>query len=70
MQTEPRGSEFQWGESFFLTSFCIGVQPINNAVIVSGGQQRGSAKRNHVPILPQPLLPFWLPRNTKQSSMS
>ena len=58
MQTEPRGSEFQWGMSFFFNfSFCIGVQPINNVVIVSGEQQRDSAEHNHVSILPQPPLP-------------
>ena len=34
----------------FLTpkTFCIGVQLINNAVIVSGEQQRGSA--THIPV--------------------
>ena len=44
-------------ESFFFFLifehlFYIGVQPINNVVIVSGGQQRDSAIHIHVSILP------------------
>ena len=53
----------------FLKSFvfCIGVQLINNAVIVSGGQQRDSAIHIHVFILPQTPLPSRLPHNIKQN---
>ena len=44
-------------ESFFFLIFehlfYIGVQPINNVVIVSGGQQRDSGIHMHVSILPQ-----------------
>ena len=32
--------------------FCIGVQPVNNVVMVSGEQQRDSAVDLHVSILP------------------
>ena len=35
---------------FFL--FYIGVEPINNVVVVSGEQQKDSAMRIHVSILP------------------
>ena len=39
----------------FLTpkTFCTGVQPINNFVVVSGEHQRDSAIHIHVSILPQ-----------------
>ena len=37
-------------------------------MIVSGGQQRGSAIGMHVSILPQTLLPSSLPHNIEQSS--
>ena len=39
----------------FLTpkTFCIGVQPINNFVVVSGEHRRDSAIRIHVSVLPQ-----------------
>ena len=33
--------------------FCIGVQPVNNVVMVSGEQRRDSAIHTHVCILPQ-----------------
>ena len=33
--------------------FCIGVQLINNAVIISGGEQKDSAIYIHVSILSQ-----------------
>ena len=33
--------------------FCIGVQPINNVMIVSGVQQRDSAIHIHISVLPQ-----------------
>ena len=36
--------------------FYIGVEPINNAVIVLGGQQRDSAIHTHISILPRLLL--------------
>ena len=39
--------------NFLNFLFCIGVQLINNAVIVSGEQQRDSAIHIHVSILPQ-----------------
>ena len=55
---------------FFTFLFCTGVQLINNVVIVSGEQQRGSAIHIHVSILPQTSLPPRLPRNTEQSSLS
>ena len=54
---------------FFYSLCCIGVQLINNAVIVLGGQQRDSAIRKHVSILPQIPLPPRLPHNTEQSSL-
>ena len=38
---------------FFLTLFCIGVEPINNALTASGEQGRSSATHIHVPIDPQ-----------------
>ena len=36
--------------------FYVGVEPINNAVIVLGGQQRDSAIHTHISILPRLLL--------------
>ena len=42
--------------------FCIGVQPVNNIMIVSGGQQRDSAIHTHVSVLPQNPLPSRLPQ--------
>ena len=47
----------------------IGVQLINNVVIVSGAQQRDSAIHIHVSILFQTPLPPRLPHNIKQSSL-
>ena len=47
----------------------IGVELINNVVIVSGEQGRDSAIHTHVSILPQTLLPPRLPHNTEQSSL-
>ena len=41
---------FIYFESFL---FHIGVQLINNVVILSGGQQRDSIIHTHVPILPK-----------------
>ena len=43
--------------------------PINNAVIVSGEQQKDSATHIHVSILPPTLLPSRLPHNIQQSSL-
>ena len=54
---------------YFNFLFCIRVQLINNAVIVSGEQWRDSAIPIHVSILPQTPLPSRLPHNTEQSSM-
>ena len=56
---------------FFLLNFlfCIGVEPINNFVTVSGEQLRDSAIHMHVSILPQTLLPSRLPHNIEQSSL-
>ena len=48
---------------------CIGVQPINNAVIISGEQWRDSARHTHVSMLLQTRLPSRLPHNTEQSSL-
>ena len=50
-------------------NFYIGVQLINNTVIVSGGQERDSAMYTHVSILPQTPLPSSLPHNTDQRSL-
>ena len=52
--------------SFFCFLFCIGVQPVNNSVIVTGGQQRDSAIHIHVSILPQTPLPSRLTHNIQQ----
>ena len=49
--------------------FCIGVQLINNVVIVSGEQSRDSATHIHVSIFPQTSLSSRLPHNIEQSSM-
>ena len=49
----------------FYFLFCIVVQPINNVMIVSGRQQRGSVI--HVCIFPQIPLPSRLPHNIEQS---
>ena len=55
---------------FFLNFlFCIGVEPINNVVVVSGGQQRNSAIHVHVSILHQTPLLSRLLHNTEQSSL-
>ena len=47
----------------FSFLFYIGVQLINNAVIVAGAQQRNSAIHIHVSILPQTLLSSRLPQH-------
>ena len=54
---------------FLIFLFYIGVQPINKVVIVSGGQQTGSAIHTHVSILPQTSFPSRLPRNIEQSPL-
>ena len=48
---------------------CIGVQPINNVVIVSGEERRDSAVHIHESILAQTPLPPTLPHDIEQSSM-
>ena len=59
------------GRFCFIFSFLFytGVQPIDNVVMASGGQQRDSDVRIHVAILPQTPLPPRLPHNIKQSSL-
>ena len=56
---------------YFFFLFCIGVQLINNAVIVSGEHWRDPAMYvcMYVSIPPQTLLPSRLPHNIEQSSM-
>ena len=56
-------------ELLFLT-FHFRVQLINSALMISGGQQRDSAKYIHVSILPETPLPPRLPHNLKQNSLS
>ena len=51
--------------SLFNFLFCIGVEPVNNTVIVSGEQGRDSAVHIHVSILPQTPLLSRLPHNTE-----
>ena len=57
------------GFYFIFLTFYVGVYQINNAVIVSGEQGRGSAMRTHVSILPQTPLPSRLPHNIELNSM-
>ena len=56
---------------FFLLNFLfyIGVQLINNVVIVSGRLQKDLAIHMHLSILPQTPLPSRLPHNIEQSSL-
>ena len=54
---------------FFFNLFYIGIQPITNVVIISGGQQRDSSIRIHVSILPQTPFSSRLPHNIEQSSL-
>ena len=54
---------------FFIFVFYIRVWPVNNVVIVSGGQQSNSAIHIHVSIFPQIPLPSRLPHNIEQSSL-
>ena len=56
-----------WSLLFFNILFYIGVQLINNVVIVSGEQQRDSAI--HVSTLPQTPRPSRLLHNIEQSSL-
>ena len=53
--TEPEPSAWsESGVSFYINFlFCFRVEPINNAVIASGEQQRDSVTHVHVSILPQ-----------------
>ena len=55
---------------YFLTFlFYIGVELINNVVLISGVQQSDSVIHIHVAILFQILFPFRLLHNTEQSSL-
>ena len=54
---------------FFNFLFLIAVKPINNVVIVSGGQQSNSASHMHISVLPHTLLPSRLAHNVKQLSL-
>ena len=55
---------------FFLNFlFCIGVEPINNVLVVSGEQQRASAIHTHVSILSQTPVPPRLPCSIEQNSL-
>ena len=56
------------GNISFLT-FYLGVQPINNILMVSGTQLSDSAIHICVSNLPQMLLPSRLPHNVEQSSL-
>ena len=49
--------------------FYVGVELVNNVVIVSGGQQKDSVIHTHVSFLPQTTLPASFPRNIEQSSL-
>ena len=49
--------------------FYIEVQPINNLVVISSGQQRDSAILIYVSILPHTPLPSRLPHNIEQNSL-
>ena len=49
--------------------FCIGAQPINNVVVVSGKQQRDFTIHIRVSFLPQTTLPSRLAHTIQQSSM-
>ena len=56
-----------WWWYFLKFLFYIGIDPINNVVIVPGGQQRDSAMHIHVFIVPQTSLPSRLLHNTEWS---
>ena len=66
---QPWASELPLLCLFFNFLFCIGVYLINDVVMVSGGQQRGSATHTHEPILPQTPLPSRPPHHIEQSSL-
>ena len=55
--------------SLFFKILILYWSIVNNGVIVSGGQQRDSARHIRVSILPQTLLPCRLPHNIEQSSL-
>ena len=55
--------------SFFNFLFYIGIQLIDNIVLVSGVQQSDSVIRIHVSILFQILFPFRLLQSIEQSSL-
>ena len=71
MSIGKRWEKTIWTFLCFLSNFlfCTGVQPINNAVIVSGEQWRDSATYTRVSILPHTSLPARLPHHLEQSSM-
>ena len=54
---------------FFFLVFCIGVQSINNVVLVSDVQQSDSVIHIQVSIFFQILFPFRLLQSTEQSSL-
>ena len=57
--------------NFFLLNFlfCVGIQLINNVVVVLGEQGRDSIIQIPIYILPQTSLPSSLPHNIEQSSI-
>ena len=70
MMREEVSKKISVGVDFiFNFLFCIGVYLINDVVMVSGGQQRGSATHTHEPILPQTPLPSRPPHHIEQSSL-
>ena len=70
LQKDPSCGERNY-QSFVLRkkTFDFISEPVNNAVIVSRGQQRDSAAQIHVSILPQTPLPSKLPYNAEQTSL-
>ena len=62
-----------WCRTFMYTFlnflFSIGVQLIDNVVIVPGEEQRDSGLHIHIPTLPQTRLPSGLRHNPEQSSL-
>ena len=54
---------------FLRFLFCIGVQLVDNVVLVSGEQRRDSAIHIHVSNLPQSPFPSRLPHDIEQSSI-
>ena len=56
-------------QAFKKILFCITLESLYNAVLVSGVQHSDSATHTHVPILSQILFPFRLLQNTEQHSL-